>query len=279
MAIVHCFKMAPDISLTAIRCLLWTFNILIVSAMLFVGFILSTGAGISIESTVLQVLMMYGFTGTFIGIAVMSLLGCCGAGGTRKCNFYMLVSYAVLLTVLLILEVAACIVVYVHRDSAKDILNNKLLDVIARRAPGTPSVENGLLDMIQSVFYCCGAASWQDWRKYNNYSKAEDQLPLSCCPQRCLSCYNMTTTIWTVDGCDAFSWGCTARLMNGTHMIAEPVAIAVGVFIFIQVMALLMSCRLARAWRRSVAQGSVNGRLRRQLTRSLSSIKPLIQKQ
>jgi len=247
--------------------------------MLFVGFILSTGAGIFIEPIALQVLAMYGFTVTFIGISVMSVLGCCGAGGTRKCNFYMLVSYAVLLTVLLILEAAVCIVVYVYRDSAKDILNNKLLDVIARRAPGTPSVENELLDLIQSVFYCCGATSWQDWREYNKYSKAEDQLPLSCCPRGCSSCYNMTTTIWTVDGCDAFSWGCTARLMNGAHMLAEPVAIAVGVFICIQVTALLMSCRLVGAWRRSVAQASVNGRVRRHLTRSLSGIKPLIQKQ
>ncbi|CAJ0918162.1 unnamed protein product [Ranitomeya imitator] len=99
-----------------------------------------------------------------VGVVIffISFFGCCGA---VKENYCMVTTFAVLLGLIFLVEIAAAIAGYVYRGQ----------------------------------FKCCGANNFTDWKNYDPF-KGTNDVPDSCCKQFLLNCGKNLTNIYTA-GC------------------------------------------------------------------------------
>lgn len=103
-------------------------------------------------------------------IALLSVMGCCGASRRNKC---MTGTYAVTLSILICLELSAGIVGYVKRDEVKGLLTKELDNSMQKyNLTWTDGVENSTLEYnavaeswnaIHRYFECSGTEGYTDW--------------------------------------------------------------------------------------------------------------------
>lgn len=104
-------------------------------------------------------------------VFIVAFFGCWGAVSDSSC---MLFFYAMFLMVLVLVEAAIGIYVYIHKDDIKDTLKkplNKWLDDY-----GTQQNAKTLIDAIQSKWQCCGVEGPKDW--------IHNPIPPSCCREK-----------------------------------------------------------------------------------------------
>lgn len=124
-----------------------------------------TGGGLSSISVMLIVMGVF--------IALLAFLGCCGAWKENSC---MLISFLTILVIILILQIAAGIALYVLRSKIENIIRKQALKVIDKYSPKMRDV----VDDIQDGFHCCGIESYTDWFSSKGWGK-NDSVPDSCC--------------------------------------------------------------------------------------------------
>ncbi|XP_030829578.1 CD63 antigen-like [Strongylocentrotus purpuratus] len=124
-----------------------------------------------------------GNTGTAIPIALICIgvfifltgfFGCCGA---VKENYCMLGTYAFIMVLLLILELAAGISGYVLRDDIDKLVDDNMTDLQKEYNSSTSTQQ--LFDNMQKNLECCGVDNYTDWMGYN--MSHPDMVPESCC--------------------------------------------------------------------------------------------------
>lgn len=238
-------------SLNVIKYLLFLFNVLFV----ITGIVL-----LSIGAAIKAVYMGYHvflddryFSAPNLLIAVgliillVSFLGCCGAVKENHC---MVVSYIALLVLIFILELSAGIAGYVCRDAAKEVLTTKLTESMVNYGKND-TVITTLWDVIQRNFECCGAKSPDDWENVAKMSNGTTTVPQSCCnppsgfaPFTC----NATSTP------PRFTEGCTDKFGEFVRDKAVVIGGAGVTIALIQLVGILMACRLASAMRRAVSE-------------------------
>ncbi|VDM98125.1 unnamed protein product [Thelazia callipaeda] len=105
--------------------------------------------------------------------SLLGFLGCCGA--IRE-NYCLTVSFAVLLSLILIVETAAAIAAYALQEPLQASLSHQLTLGLQRynRSAGVRIAWN----QIQREFACCGVHNYTDWHV----------PPDSCCIQDSLDC-------------------------------------------------------------------------------------------
>lgn len=104
-------------------------------------------------------------------ILFIAFMGCCGTVRESKC---MMMTYATLLTILLIAEVAIAVGIYMYKDDFKDLLKDGFNKSMGEY--GTQQQITESWDTMQGNLKCCGIDSYKDWKTHNI-----DEVPLSCC--------------------------------------------------------------------------------------------------
>ncbi|CDW55483.1 CD63 antigen [Trichuris trichiura] len=106
-------------------------------------------------------------------IAILGFFGCCGA--IRE-NYCMTMTFAVLLGVIFILELAAGIASYVLRNDVEELLGERVKHGMENyNQTGSEGVTMAW-DALQREFKCCGTNNYTDW-----YHVKVGRVPKSCC--------------------------------------------------------------------------------------------------
>ncbi|XP_041648102.1 tetraspanin-33 [Cheilinus undulatus] len=114
---------------------------------------------------------------------LITFLGCLGALRNITC---LLKTFLGILTVILLLQIAAGVVGYLFTDMVMERTEKLMMKAIDRYRED-PDLENAI-DFVQKKFQCCGVESYKDW-SHNVYFECSDTnpsveacgVPFSCC--------------------------------------------------------------------------------------------------
>ncbi|XP_016085442.1 CD63 antigen-like [Sinocyclocheilus grahami] len=174
-----------------------------------------------------------------VGVVIffIAFFGCCGAWKENQC---MITTFAVLLSLIIIIEIGTAIAGYVLYGNLTGLLN-KGFDTMITGYNETNNHE--ILDTIQQDFKCCGRNSSIDW--LNSKFLAPNSVPDSCCKNVTQNCgegaIRDTSKIY-MDGC----------LPILDKFIKRPIlwiAVAALVIAFVQIIGIVLSCILMRGIR------------------------------
>ncbi|XP_031848238.1 CD63 antigen-like [Nomia melanderi] len=174
-------------------------------------------------------------------IFVIAFLGCCGALRESTC---MVLVFAVSLSVVLIMELAAAIAAYALQDDIKDLLADNINATMHQY--GKNKEAEDAIDFLQSKLYCCGYNGYHDWEEIMKENQIS--LPKSCRP-------------WSISddiecgpdsgiACNVYSSGCVkhlSSLINKSVLYIGTGAVAIAL---IQFTGIMFACMLGKAIRR-----------------------------
>ncbi|CAJ1059593.1 tetraspanin-33 [Xyrichtys novacula] len=114
---------------------------------------------------------------------LITFLGCFGALRNIIC---LLKTFLVILTAILLLQIAAGVVGYLFTDMVMERTEKLMMRAVVRYRED-PDLENAI-DFVQKKFQCCGVESYKDWSQ-NVYFECSDTnpsleacgVPFSCC--------------------------------------------------------------------------------------------------
>ncbi|XP_055374539.1 tetraspanin-6 [Condylostylus longicornis] len=182
-------------------------------------------------------------TGTIIFL--IASLGCFGA---IKESPPLLITYAVLLAIIFIIELAVGIAACVFRADLESSIKNSLLETIRR----SNDMDLKAWDNIQNKLMCCGVNDPTDWQYESRYNPRI--LRGSCCKPEFTDpstkdCQN--SLVLAKD--KYFQEGCITKLKDRIDSNAT-ILIGVGIGIaFLQLLGIYLACTLASAIRRERA--------------------------
>ncbi|XP_062134603.1 CD63 antigen [Drosophila sulfurigaster albostrigata] len=172
-------------------------------------------------------------------IFLIASLGCFGA---IKESPTLLLTYAVLLAMIFIIELAVGIAACVFKSDLEGMLKNSLMESIKR----SNHEDNVAWDNVQRKLMCCGVDTPADWKAIS----LNKTLPASCCQPEFVdtavgNCFDSPAL-----GKDRFfQEGCVGKLKERIDKNAV-ILIGVGIGIaFIQILGIVLACYLASAIR------------------------------
>lgn len=173
-----------------------------------------------------------------VGVIVffISFFGCCGA---LKENYCMVTTFAVLLTLIFLLEIAAAIAGYVFKDKVKDVVDAEIKREM--QVYGNDSDVTRILDEMQEKYNCCGAFNYTDWFKVPGFKN--QTVPSSCCSGGSKNCANNPTPE------NVYNKGCVEKieLWMRKHIIIVA-AVALGIAFF-ELLGIIFACCLMKGIR------------------------------
>ncbi|KAG9491472.1 hypothetical protein GDO78_000136 [Eleutherodactylus coqui] len=119
-----------------------------------------------------------------VGVVIffISFFGCCGA---VKENYCMVTTFAILLGLIFLVEIAAAIAGYIYRNQLHDALDASFRD--SMKGYNSTKETSRVINDLQKDLKCCGANSSQDWANYDPF-KGTKFLPDSCCKNITTNC-------------------------------------------------------------------------------------------
>lgn len=103
-------------------------------------------------------------------IFVIAFYGCCGAVRESNC---MLVTFAVLLLALIVVEVVACVMAFMYSGQARDEIDKGIAKVFEEARQGDDKLAVEAVDFFQEKLKCCGENGPSFW--------SATSLRPSCC--------------------------------------------------------------------------------------------------
>jgi len=165
-------------------------------------------------------------------IFLLAFFGCCGA---YKDNYCLTMTFAVMLGLIFILELAGGIAGFVLRNDIEDDVDTTLRKATLNYGKPKHDGVTKAWDKLQDEFDCCGVDNATDWK-----AVLPANPPESCCADVAATC---TYT-------NAYPKGCKTAFED---WLKDKIAIVGGVGIglaFIQIVGILFACCLARAIRK-----------------------------
>lgn len=162
----------------------------------------------------------------------IAFFGCCGAIKESTC---MVLVFAVSLSIVLILEVAAAISAYALQDGIKDALADRMNATMQKYGHNTEAT--AAVDFMQSRLRCCGVYGIEDWQP--------NTIPESCCAY-----WSRALDSDQTECSGIYRDGCIGNMM----LIVERSALNLGTgaiaIALIQFTGIMFACTLGRAIRR-----------------------------
>ncbi|XP_041977747.1 CD63 antigen-like [Aricia agestis] len=187
-----------------------------------------------------------------IGVTMLfvSLFGCIGALKESTCLVNI---FAVILSLVFVLELTAAIVAYSLRAQVSDMLDSKLRDSLPYYYTNS-EVTDGF-DFIQSRLNCCGVDGYEDWDNVPTASPGISvnniTVPYSCCAQA------MSTADDGVelDQCvKLYANGCLPRITYLIYQSAGLLGAGAMTIAFIQIIGIVFSFSLASSIRKAKSE-------------------------
>lgn len=168
---------------------------------------------------------------------VVGFFGCYGAFRENHC---MIVTFAVLLCIILLLEMIAAITAFLLRAEMEELVRNSMKASIPKY--GNDEVHN-TWDHMQEQLKCCGVDSYMDWGLNRNF-RANQTVPDSCCidasEPRCAGPVLRTNTTSTI-----YEEGCADQLIQWSQKNVAIIGSIIILFACIQVVGIVLACILA----------------------------------
>ncbi|KAK7797187.1 hypothetical protein U0070_024992 [Myodes glareolus] len=167
---------------------------------------------------------------------LVAFVGCCGACKENSC---LMITFAIFLSLIVLVEVAVAIAGYVFRDKVESEFSKSFQKQMQNYLSNNKTAL--VLDRWQEQFNCCGANNYTDWETVPGMAK--DRVPDSCCVNVTVGCGTdfKLSTIHT-QGC-VQSMG--AKLRKNILVVA---AAALGIA-FVEVLGIIFSCCLVKSIR------------------------------
>ncbi|XP_014671108.1 PREDICTED: CD151 antigen-like isoform X2 [Priapulus caudatus] len=196
---------------------------------------------------------------------IIAFLGCCGAVTEWR---PLLVTYAVFLVIILVLEVAAGITVAVFRGKVDESLKAFMLTTLNTEYTGESNHRfTDAWDAMQYSFQCCGVDSGADWQKDAVTAwkmKSEWKIPPTCCKVQDTSALFGEELVNTLEklSCKTLGDSLTSNYDKGCYQalenwIAEHATICIGIGIglgLLQMFGIIFACLLCNAIAKSGSQ-------------------------
>lgn len=167
---------------------------------------------------------------------LVAFVGCCGA---CKENYCLMVTFAIFLSLIMLVEVAVAIAGYVFRDKVMSEFNKDFRQQMQNYPKNNHTVS--IVDRMQEDFKCCGAANYTDWESIPLMPK--DRVPDSCC-------INVT------QGCgisfkvkEIHEEGCVQKIGGWLRSNVLVVAAAALGIAFVEVLGIIFACCLVKSIR------------------------------
>nr|XP_033793593.1 CD63 antigen [Geotrypetes seraphini]XP_033793594.1 CD63 antigen [Geotrypetes seraphini] len=173
-----------------------------------------------------------------VGVVIffVAFFGCCGAW---KENYCMVTTFAILLTLIFLVEIAAAIAGYVFKDKVNDFLRTSFKDGMSKY--NTSAEVKKALDDIQHNFKCCGANNSEEWSTYPPFNVSHG-FPDSCCVNMTKDCGKASSPQINKEGC----------MEKVNAWIKKNVVIIAGVALgiaFFELLGIIFSCCLMKGIR------------------------------
>ncbi|XP_076022274.1 CD63 antigen isoform X2 [Genypterus blacodes] len=203
--------------------------------------------GIMVQVSVHKTMMIHDPTSSVapivvIGVGVViffiAFFGCCGAW---KENYCMVTTFAILLSLIIIAEIAAAIAGYIFRRRLKVIVHDSLNEMITKYSNSSDEFRH-TVDQMQEDLKCCGVNSSADWKHFKPDGKS---VPDSCCVNVTKGCGTKTLA----DPIKVNQQGCGHALQEVLETNIQWVIVAALVIAFLQVMGIVFACLLMRGIR------------------------------
>ena len=110
-------------------------------------------------------------------ITVISFLGCCAVCQDSKCMMY---SFAIIIFVILIAQIAVAVVMFLYKDKAYKKVSDGLTEGLKGYGINDTAITTAW-DNIQEDFKCCGVKNANDWTNTTFGKMNPDKAPDSCC--------------------------------------------------------------------------------------------------
>jgi len=257
---------------TVIKVIIFIFNIVfwvVGAALLSVGIWLRVSFSEYLDAN--EELQKY-VIGTYVMIAVgvyLMVIASFGNYGACRESPCMLGTYMILLTILVIAEVAGGVFFYKNKDEINRKYQESLLDTIKYQYNRDP-IKQRAIDLMQSELKCCGSLGPGDWAysEYNGRDKSSLEVgvlgilgayrvPMSCCatPDMPEVCSRVTGNIGGIgslfkgvysEGCSKKTWDYFVK--NSDAVFATSLTI-LGLQVFALVLSLIMCCAMNRGGR------------------------------
>ncbi|XP_038577996.1 CD63 antigen [Micropterus salmoides] len=174
-----------------------------------------------------------------VGVVIffIAFFGCCGAW---KENYCMVTMFAVLLTLIIIVEVAAAIAGYVFRNKLSAVVQDSLSEMMKHY--NTTEEFKKAVDELQQEWKCCGVNSSSDWR---DFKPDGNSVPESCCVNVTANCGNGAMT----NPVKVYLKGCHDAVEALLKKNILWVIVAALVIAFLQIMGIVFACLLMRGIR------------------------------
>ncbi|XP_041654858.1 CD63 antigen [Cheilinus undulatus] len=175
--------------------------------------------------------------GVGVVIFFIAFFGCCGAWKENQC---MITMFAILLSLLIIVQIAAAIAGYIFRNKLSTIVQDSLVDMIPKYNSSSQFKET--VDKLQEDLKCCGVNSSTDWK---NIFPEKNTVPDSCCKNVTTNCGVGAMT----DPNKVYQEGCHDAMEAFLKKNIQWVIVAALVIAFLQVMGIVFACLLIRGIR------------------------------
>lgn len=174
-----------------------------------------------------------------VGVIIffIAFFGCCGAWKENQC---MITMFAVILSLIIIIEIGVAIAGYVFRGKLTDLLNIGFDSMITGY---NETANREAIDGIQQQFKCCGGNSSDDWMK--SKFLPSNSVPDTCCKNVTTNCGNGTIH----DTSKIYTEGCQPILDKLLKQNILWIAVGALVIAFVQLTGIVLSCILMRAIR------------------------------
>lgn len=176
--------------------------------------------------------------GVGVVIFFIAFFGCCGAW---KENYCMITTFAILLSVIIIVEIAAAIAGYIFRNKISNVVQDSLTEMITKYNNSSAEFRK-TVDKLQEDLKCCGVNSSSDWK---NFKPNGNSVPDSCCVNVTINCGDKTMT----DAAKVHQEGCHDAVEALLKKNIQWVIVAALVIAFLQIMGIVFSCLLMRGIR------------------------------
>jgi len=163
-------------------------------------------------------------------ILLIGFFGCCGA---YKESYCMTMTFAVILGLIFVLEIAVGIGAAVMKNKVRKVLEDKMKESMQNYNKPNHDGVTKTWDNLQKRFTCCGVANYTDWDNHNATS-----YPTSC------NCEGSGCV--TVGDRDLYNKGCIDGISD---WVEKNIVVVVGVgigFAFLQLIGIFFACCLAR---------------------------------
>ncbi|XP_068629512.1 CD63 antigen-like [Battus philenor] len=186
-----------------------------------------------------------------IGVIMLfvSLFGCIGALKESTCLVNI---FAVILSVVLVLEIAAAATAYAMRSQVSRILDENLRATLPFYYQN-PEIQDAY-DFVQSRLNCCGVDTYLDWGEVpipagvSGISVANITVPNSCCAQ---SRYTVIEDLEIAECTRLYANGCLPRVIYLVYQSAGLLGAGAMTIAFIQIIGIIFSFSLASSIRRA----------------------------